>query len=125
MTVPDPSTLRYIYKLLLSHAVWQATVRIFYNLFTHSTDRYLDCFQFGGFMHKAVLDTVTYVYICMFSCEVMSDYCDPIDCSLLGSSVHEILPGKNTGVGCHFLLQGIFPTQELNPALLQGRQIPN
>ena len=24
--------------------------------------------------------------------------------------------GKNTGVGCHFLLQGIFPTQGLNPA---------
>ena len=27
-------------------------------------------------------------------------------------------PGKNTGVGCHFLLQGIFLTQELNPHLL-------
>ena len=27
-------------------------------------------------------------------------------------------PGKNTGLGCHFLLQGIFPTQELNPCLL-------
>ena len=27
-------------------------------------------------------------------------------------------PGRNTGVGCHFLLQGIFPTQELNPHLL-------
>ena len=27
-------------------------------------------------------------------------------------------PGKNTGVGCHFLLKGIFPTQELNPYLL-------
>ena len=26
-------------------------------------------------------------------------------------------PGKNTGVGCHFLLQGIFPTQGLNPGL--------
>jgi len=26
-------------------------------------------------------------------------------------------PGKNTGVGCHFLLQGIFLTQELNPHL--------
>ena len=25
--------------------------------------------------------------------------------------------GKNTGVGCHFLLQGIFPTQGLNPHL--------
>ena len=27
-------------------------------------------------------------------------------------------PGKNTGVGCHFLLQRIFPTQELNLCLL-------
>ena len=27
-------------------------------------------------------------------------------------------PGKSTGVGWHFLLQGIFPTQELNPCLL-------
>ena len=29
--------------------------------------------------------------------------CDPMDCSLLGSSAHGVLPGKNTGVGCHFL----------------------
>ena len=27
-------------------------------------------------------------------------------------------PGKNTGVGCHFLLQGIFPTQGLNLCFL-------
>ena len=27
-------------------------------------------------------------------------------------------PGKNTGVGCHFLLQGLFPTQGSNPCLL-------
>ena len=26
-------------------------------------------------------------------------------------------PGKNTGVSCHFLLQGIFPTQRSNPRL--------
>ena len=32
-------------------------------------------------------------------------------------------PGKNTGVGCHFLLQGIFPTQESNPCLLYCRWI--
>ena len=32
-------------------------------------------------------------------------------------------PGKNTGVGCHFLLQGICPTQELNLGLLHCRQI--
>ena len=31
-------------------------------------------------------------------------------------------PGKNTGVGCHFLLQGIFPTQGLNRGLPHCRQ---
>ena len=31
-------------------------------------------------------------------------------------------PGKNTGVGCHALLQGIFPTQESNLCLLHCRQ---
>ena len=30
--------------------------------------------------------------------------------------------GQSTGVGRHFLLQGIFPTQELNPGLLHCRQ---
>ena len=30
-------------------------------------------------------------------------------------------PGKNTGVGCYFLLQGIFPTQEWNQGLLHCR----
>ena len=32
-------------------------------------------------------------------------------------------PGKNTGVGCHFLLQGSFLTQGLNPGLLHCRLI--
>ena len=30
--------------------------------------------------------------------------------------------GKSTGVGCHFLLQGIFPAQGLNPGLSHCRQ---
>ena len=33
-------------------------------------------------------------------------------------------PGKNPGVGCHFLLQGIFLTQESNPGLTHCRQTP-
>ena len=33
-------------------------------------------------------------------------------------------PGKNTGVGCHSLLQVIFLTQGLNPYLQHCRQIP-
>ena len=32
-------------------------------------------------------------------------------------------PGKSTGVGCHFLLQRIFPTQGSNPDLLNSRQM--
>ena len=44
-------------------------------------------------------------------------------CSLPGSSVHGDSPGKNTGVGCHALLQGIFPTQGSNPGLWHCRKI--
>ena len=33
-------------------------------------------------------------------------------------------PGKNTKVGCYFLLQGIFPTQELNPGLVKAMVFP-
>ena len=40
-----------------------------------------------------------------------------------GPSVHGDSPGKNTGVGCHALLQGLFPTQGLNPGLPHCRQI--
>ena len=49
--------------------------------------------------------------------------CDPMDCNPPGSSAHGVLQGKNTEVGCHFLFQGIFPTQGLNPGLLHHRQI--
>ena len=49
--------------------------------------------------------------------------CNPKDCRPLGSSVHGDSPGKNTAVGCHFLFQGIFPSQGSNPGLLHCRQI--
>ena len=52
-----------------------------------------------------------------------STLCSLIDCSLLGSSVHGDSPGKYTGVGCHALLQGIVPTQELNMGLLHCKQV--
>ena len=42
----------------------------------------------------------------------------PMDCSLPCDFLD-----KNTGAGCHFLLQEIFPTQGSNPHLLLGRQI--
>ena len=51
------------------------------------------------------------------------DLCNPIDYSPSGSSVHGNFLGKNIGVECHFLLQGIFPIQGSNPHLWFGRQI--
>ena len=42
--------------------------------------------------------------------------CDPMDCSPPSSSVH-----GNPGVGCHALLQGIFPTQRWNLRFLHGQ----
>ena len=44
--------------------------------------------------------------------------CNLMNCSLPGSSVHGNSPGKNTGVGCHAFVSGIFLTQEANPHLL-------
>ena len=56
------------------------------------------------------------------SCPIL---CDPMYCSLQGSE--EPLspwsfPGKSTGGGCHFLLQGIFPTEGSSPGLPHCRQ---
>ena len=48
---------------------------------------------------------------------------NPMDCRLPGSSVHGDSLGKNTRVGCHALLQGIFPTQGLNPGLLHCKPV--
>ena len=49
------------------------------------------------------------------NCVLVAQSCltlyDPMACSPPGSSVHGDSPGKNTRVGCHSLLQGIFPTQ--------------
>ena len=50
--------------------------------------------------------------LCSCSCLTL---CDPINCSPPNSSAHGISQaGTNTGVGCHFLLQGVFPTQGWN-----------
>ena len=45
-----------------------------------------------------------------------------MDCTLSGSFVHGIFQAR-AGVDCHFLLQGIFPTQESNPGLPHCRQM--
>ena len=60
----------------------------------------------------------TDICMCIQSCLTL---CNPLDYTLPGSSVHWDFSGKNTGVGCHFLFQGIFLTQGQNPCLLYLR----
>ena len=58
-----------------------------------------------------------------WSCSVVSDSLRPH--GLYPTRFHRQwdFPGTNTGVGCHFLLQEIFPTQGLNPGLPHCRQM--
>ena len=55
-------------------------------------------------------DAPSHVSTCRVLCAQSPQSCpilrDPMDCSLPDSSVHGDSLGKNTGVGCHFLLQG-------------------
>ena len=53
-------------------------------------------------------------YMCVLSCLVMSNSLRPHELYPIRLLCPWGFPGKNTGVGCHFLLQGIFSTQELN-----------
>ena len=65
------------------------------------------------------------LYACMLCLVAQSclTLCDSMDHSPSGSSVQGEFLGKNTGVGCHALLQGIFSTQGSNPGFLHCRWI--
>ena len=73
--------------------------------------------------------TIAYSKYCtMLSSSAVSNSSWPIDCNPPGSSVHGDSLGKNTGVGCHALLQGICPIQGSNPGLppaLQAESLPS
>ena len=77
-------------------------------------------FYFLTWMEFTLKSISSYNFVCMsflFSCSVCLTFCNPVDCSPPGYSVWDF-PGKNTGVGCHFLLPGIFLTQGSNLRLL-------
>ena len=56
--------------------------------------------------------------MCVQSLSRVQLFCNPMDCSLPGSSAHGISQARILEQGCHFLLQGIFPTQGSNLHLL-------
>ena len=66
------------------------------------------------------MDTVKPKALVAQSCPTL---CDLMDWGLPRLLCPRDSPGKNTGVGCHSLLQGIFPTQGLNLGLLRCSRI--
>ena len=56
------------------------------------------------------------VCMCVYSLSCVWFFCDSMNCSLPGSSVHGSFQARLL-LACHFLLQGIFPTQGSNPHL--------
>ena len=58
----------------------------------------------------SVLGSLKMVCVCVYMCLVAQSrltLCNPLDCSPPGSSVLGDSPGKNSGVGCHALLQAV------------------
>ena len=80
------------------------------------------CFLVPSALILKIVINVLCVCVCVCVClipQLCPTLCDPMDCGPPGPSVHGDSPGKNTAVGCHALLQGIFTP----PGLPHCRQI--
>ena len=53
--------------------------------------------------------------MCVLGARPCPTVCHPVDHSPPGSPVHGDSPGKNTGAGCHALLEGVFPPRDQTP----------
>ena len=64
-------------------------------------------------------DSTVCVCVCVCVCSVVSDSLQPHGLySPPSSPVYGVAQARNAGMGCHFLLQGIFPIQGSNPSLV-------
>ena len=63
---------------------------------------------------EIILNFLHSAFMCAKSLQSCLTLCNPMNHSPPDSSVHGDSPDKNTELGCHFLIQGIFLTQGLN-----------
>ena len=102
-----------IWKICITNIKWWDDVRNTENRPFPWTMLIVMIGEYTGHYRSPELEVGSWVCACSVA-QLCPTLCDPVDCSLPGSSV---LSGKNTGMGCHFLLQGIFLIQGLNPGL--------
>ena len=99
---------------------------IYIYIYTHThTHIYIYIYICIYMVYISISCTIKTIWKCKWSHSVVSD---SIDCSLPLTVAYRLLhpwdfPGKSTRVGCHFLLQGIFPTQGSNLGLPPCRQM--
>ena len=122
------------------NSIWSMVNERFYKILSfllkNKTKQNLDLFTFT--LNSKVLNTAnkTLCSLCCFSGVKYMCVClcvhvhptlhNPVDCGPPRLFCPWNFPGKNTGVGCLFLLQGILPTQGLIPCLFAsciGREI--
>ena len=102
-----------------------------YHFFYEQTQAGITCFSMLLMFHHRVssfedqkkLTLKTYCVCVRSVTAVVSASLQTPGLSLPGTYVHGNSPGKNTGMGCHSIIQGIFPVQGLNPHFLHCRQI--
>ena len=82
---------------------------------------WLGCTEATTILKESLVGTIN-VTLCLVT-QSCATLCYPMDGSPPGSSVRGDSPSKNTAVGCHALLQRIFPTQGLNPGFPHYRWI--
>ena len=86
-------------------------IAIVYGVFSTNVSSSCVCMQ----KQRVLTFVCNFISYCAVLCLVIQSYptlCDPMDCSLSGSSVCGHSPDKNAGVGCHVLLHRIFPTHD-------------
>ena len=95
------------------------------NMLYNTSCEHMLSLHLGKYLGVKLLSRGLDVCLCVHAQSLQScpTVCNPMDCSAPGSSVRGDSPGKNTGVSCHALLQGIYPTQGSSPCLLHCGQI--
>ena len=123
--VKTPSSVSMVKTKALSGATlqnlnpppWVPATRFSWNLrddvadlFWVAADQYFDVLGQLTWLFSSLPFSCLTVILLSFSLSVICDSWNLVDCSPQGFSVPGTFPGKNTGVGCHFHLQGIFLT---------------
>ena len=104
---------------------------MYIHAFTHTKHIHYYVMLFIYAYIACIYCAICIIYICVYMCACLLSFFSPVqlfatlwtvacqDCNPPGSSVQDS-PGKNTAMGCHALLQGIFLTQGSNPVSLMS-----